>query len=71
MSQGGGRFLGTELFQELGTTLKKKDQNSRKKDTKLKKKGTKLTKPQAQGGRAIAPLPSIVNVPGGIVYRAE
>ena len=31
-SGGGGRdFLGTKLFQELGTNVKKKDQNSRKK----------------------------------------
>ena len=47
---GGGHFLGTELFQELGTNIKKKEQNSRKKGTKLKKKrnkteekGTQLT----------------------------
>ena len=36
--EGAARFLGTKLFQELGTNLKKKDQNSRKKGTKLKKK---------------------------------
>ena len=54
----GRDFLGTKLFQGLGTNLKKKDQNlrkkvqnsrkkiqnSRKKGTKLKKKGTKLKK---------------------------
>ena len=63
-------FLGTKLFQELGTNLKKKDQNSGKKrnkaqekryktqekGTKLKKKGTALTKLQAQGGPLLPPL---------------
>ena len=50
-SQPKGRgFLATKIFQELGTNLKKKDQNSRKKEqtqekgTKLKNGGTKLKK---------------------------
>jgi len=53
------------FFQELGTNLKKKDQNSRnkvktqEKGSKLKKKGTKLTKLQAQGGGQLPPCPPL------------
>ena len=67
----------TKLFQELGTSLKKKDQNSRKqyknkeKGTKLKKKvqnsrkkGTKLTKLQGGGQLTSFPLPPLVTAPG-------
>ena len=34
----GRDFLGTKLFQELGTNIKKKERNSRKKGTKIQKK---------------------------------
>ena len=34
---GGAIFLGTKLFQKLGTNLKKKDQHSRKRDNTQEK----------------------------------
>ena len=44
-SQRGARFFRSKtFFQEIGTNLKKKAQNSIKKGTKLNKNGTKLNK---------------------------